>query len=92
MRDLVVANREGTTAERVERFTKRAGSDAQAPRFSEHAIKRDRPAHVAMSVLADDPDPRPTWPAASRIKVHASSSSRTSRAMSQPAGPNLCGS
>ena len=88
----MVADGEGTTAERVERFTKRAGSHAQAPRLPQHAIERDRPAHVAMAVLTDDPYPRPDLAGGVEEQAHASSSSRTSRAMSQPAGPNLCGS
>src|SRR5271156_2908408 len=59
VRDLMVADREGTAAKRVEGFTKRAGSHAQQPCLSEHAIERDRPANIAVAIFADDPYPGP---------------------------------
>ena len=93
VRDLVVADGERTAAERVEHFTKGARSHAQKPRLAEHAIQQDRPAHVDMAVFADDPYARPDVAGGIENHAHRPHPARaTSRAMSQPAGPNRWGS
>ena len=83
VRDLVIADGECPAAERVEHLAERPGTHSEQPglsqstRFNMHRCRR----HVAMTVLTDDPDPADLAAAVSRITAHASSSSRTRRAM-----------
>ncbi len=55
----MVANRQRTAAERVEHLAEWAGPDAQQTRLAEQAIQEDRTADIAVSILADHPDPCP---------------------------------
>src|ERR1700679_674126 len=59
VRELMVADREGTAAKRVEGFTKRGRAHAQQPRLSERAIERDRAPDIAVAIFANDPYPGP---------------------------------
>ena len=59
VRELMVANSKRTAAEGVEGFAEWTRPCAQKSRFAQHAIKRNRPADIDMTVLAHDPHSGP---------------------------------
>ena len=59
--DLMVAHSERPAAEGVEHFAERPGRTFRNPALPQYAIDQNRPAHVAMAVLADDPHTRPAF-------------------------------
>ncbi len=58
MSHLMIADGERAARERIKDLAERTGSNIHEPGAAEHSVEQDRPVHVAMTVLAEHPDPR----------------------------------
>jgi hypothetical protein len=62
VRQLVIADREGTARERLQSFSERAGPDREEARLPQRPIGLDRTSDLHVAVFAHDPDTRADVP------------------------------